>query len=51
MSVAVGDKVSARQMIGKVSSDSEEYTLHFEIWKVGGEAGAAQNPENWIKKR
>jgi len=51
VSVAVGDKVSARQMIGKVSSDSEEYTLHFEIWKVGGEAGAAQNPENWIKKR
>ncbi|MFM7106242.1 MAG: murein hydrolase activator EnvC family protein, partial [Flavobacteriales bacterium] len=51
VSVAVGDKVTARQIIGKVSSDSDEYTLHFEIWKVGGEAGSAQNPENWIKKR
>jgi hypothetical protein len=31
--------------------DGEDYTLHFEVWKVVAEAGAAQNPELWIKKR
>ena len=51
VSVSVGDKVTARQNIGKVSTDGDDYTLHFEIWKVGGEAGSAQNPENWIKRR
>ncbi|MFM7103886.1 MAG: murein hydrolase activator EnvC family protein, partial [Flavobacteriales bacterium] len=33
VSVSVGDKVTARQMIGKVSTDGDDYTLHFEIWK------------------
>ena len=51
VSVAVGDKVTARQILGKVAATDDDYTLHFEIWKVGGEAGSAQNPENWIKKR
>jgi septal ring factor EnvC (AmiA/AmiB activator) len=49
--VKVGDKVSAKQKIGSVLSEGDESILHFEIWKVNSEAGAAQNPELWIKKR
>lgn len=51
VNVKVGDKVAARQKLGTVMFDGEEYTLHFEVWKVGSEAGSAQNPELWIKKR
>lgn len=51
VSVKVGDKVAAKQRIGAVLSDGDESILHFEIWKVNAEAGAAQNPELWIKKR
>lgn len=51
VSVNVGDKVSAKQSLGAIQSDGEEYTLHFEVWKVGSEGGSAQNPELWIKKR
>ncbi len=51
VSVKVGDKIDAKQKIGTVMYDGEEYTLHFEVWKVGSEAGSAQNPELWIKKR
>jgi septal ring factor EnvC (AmiA/AmiB activator) len=51
VSVKVGDKIAARQKLGTVLFDGEEYTLHFEVWKVGSEAGSAQNPELWIKKR
>lgn len=49
--VKVGDKVSLRQRLGKVMYDGEEYTLHFEVWKIGTEGGAAQNPELWVRKR
>lgn len=51
VSVAVGDKVAIKQKIGTVLFDGEEFTLHFEIWKVNSEAGAAQNPELWLKRR
>ena len=51
VNVEVGDKIDAKQKIGTVMYDGEEYTLHFEVWKVGSEAGSAQNPELWIKKR
>jgi len=51
VSVKIGDTVSAKQKIGTVMYDGEDYTLHFEVWKVGADAGAAQNPELWIKKR
>jgi septal ring factor EnvC (AmiA/AmiB activator) len=51
VSVNIGDSVSAKQKLGTVMYDGEDYTLHFEVWKVGAEAGAAQNPELWIKKR
>lgn len=51
INVKVGDKISAKQKIGTVMFDGEEYTLHFEVWKVGSEVGSAQNPELWIKKR
>lgn len=51
VSVKVGDKVAVKQKIGTVMFDGEENTLHFEIWKVSAEAGAAQNPESWIKRK
>ncbi len=51
VSVNIGDVVSAKQKLGTVMYDGEDYTLHFEVWKVGADAGAAQNPELWIKKR
>lgn len=51
VNVNVGDKIDAKQKIGTVMFDGEEYTLHFEVWKIGSEAGSAQNPELWIKKR
>jgi septal ring factor EnvC (AmiA/AmiB activator) len=51
VSVKVGDKVSSKQSLGTIQSDGEEYTLHFEVWKVGSDGGSAQNPELWIKKR
>jgi murein DD-endopeptidase MepM/ murein hydrolase activator NlpD len=51
VSVNIGDAVSAKQKLGTVMYDGEDYTLHFEVWKVGADAGAAQNPELWIKKR
>ena len=51
VSVNIGDSVSAKQKLGTVMYDGEDYTLHFEVWKVGADAGAAQNPELWIKKR
>jgi septal ring factor EnvC (AmiA/AmiB activator) len=51
VSVKIGDAVTAKQKLGTVMYDGEDYTLHFEVWKVGAEAGAAQNPELWIKKR
>ena len=51
VSVKIGDTVTAKQKLGTIMYDGEDYTLHFEVWKVGAEAGAAQNPELWIKKR
>lgn len=51
VTVSVGDKASLKQKLGTVLYDGEEYTLHFEIWKVNTETGVAQNPELWIKKR
>jgi septal ring factor EnvC (AmiA/AmiB activator) len=51
VSVKIGDTVTAKQKLGTVMYDGEDYTLHFEVWKVGADAGAAQNPELWIKKR
>jgi murein DD-endopeptidase MepM/ murein hydrolase activator NlpD len=51
VSVKIGDAVSAKQKLGTIMYDGEDYTLHFEVWKVGAESGAAQNPELWIKKR
>ena len=51
VTVKIGDSVTAKQKLGIVMNDGEDYTLHFEVWKVGADAGAAQNPELWIKKR
>ena len=51
VSVSIGDKVATKEKIGNVLYDGEEYTMHFEVWKVNAESGAAQNPESWIKRR
>lgn len=47
--VSVGDKVVAKQAIGKIyTDDSENKTvLHFEIWK----GNATLNPANWLSKK
>lgn len=46
--VSVGDKVKAKQAIGKIyTDDSENKTvLHLEIWK----GSATLNPANWLAK-
>lgn len=49
--VKVGDTVDVKQKLGKVQNDGDQYTLHFEVWKVESSGGKAQNPELWIKKR
>lgn len=51
VSVKVGDKVSNNQHIGTVIGNGEDHVLHFEIWKITAESGAAQNPELWLRKR
>jgi murein hydrolase activator len=51
VNVSVGSKVRNQETIGKVMFNGEEHVLHFEIWKVSSESGAAQNPELWIKRR
>lgn len=51
VTVSIGDKVSIKQKLGTVLFDGEDYTLHFEVWKVNAEAGVAQNPELWLKRR
>jgi len=47
--VNIGDKVSAKQSIGKIYTDNEndnKTELYFQIWK----GKALQNPESWIAK-
>ncbi|MFN0032819.1 MAG: murein hydrolase activator EnvC family protein [Flavobacteriales bacterium] len=51
VTVKAGDKVTTKQKIGTVMNSGGEFTLHFEVWKVGSETGTAQNPESWLKKK
>jgi septal ring factor EnvC (AmiA/AmiB activator) len=51
VTVKVGDTVDVKQKLGKVQTDGDQNTLHFEVWKVESSGGKAQNPELWIKKR
>ncbi len=46
--VSAGDKVVARQAIGKIHTDETENKtlLHFEIWK----GSVTLNPSNWLSK-
>ena len=49
ISVKEGDKVSAKQVIGKIYTDDEndnKTELYFQIWKDK----VLQNPENWLTK-
>jgi septal ring factor EnvC (AmiA/AmiB activator) len=51
VSVAVGDKVNAKDKIGTVADNGEGYVLHFELGKVSEAGWVPQNPELWLKKR
>jgi len=51
INIKVGDTVTLHQKIGRVLFNGEESILHFEVWKVSAESGAAQNPELWLKRR
>ncbi len=46
VSVRVGDKVALNQSLGRLSSsgNSEDYSLHFEVWKESSNL----NPEQWL---
>ena len=47
--VNVGDKVSAKQSIGKIYTDGEndnKTELYFQVWK----GKALQNPESWVAR-
>lgn len=48
VNVKAGDKVSTNEVIGKIYSgnDSENYMLHFEIWKETQNL----NPESWLRR-
>ena len=51
VSVAVGDKVNAKDKIGTVADNGEGYVLHFELGKVSEAGWVPQNPELWLKRR
>lgn len=46
VNVKQGDKVTAKQAIGKISTDDDDGTvLHFEVWKTGT---GKLDPEKWL---
>jgi septal ring factor EnvC (AmiA/AmiB activator) len=50
-SVHVGDKVSARQVIGRAGKNDEgDNTLNFQVWKVSGNNFFTVNPADWIAR-
>lgn len=51
-SVSVGDKVSAKQIIGRAgTNDSGENLINFQIWKVGSNGSfSTVDPGGWIAK-
>lgn len=51
VSVSVGDKVTARQAIGRVANNDKGTPLiDFQIWKAGGKGTASLDPEKWIAR-
>jgi septal ring factor EnvC (AmiA/AmiB activator) len=49
--VKKGDKITAKESIGKVLTNGDESIAHIEIWKITAEKGTPQNPEYWLSKR
>jgi murein hydrolase activator len=50
-SVHVGDKVSARQVIGRAGKNDEgDNTVNFQVWKVSGSNFFTVNPSDWIAR-
>lgn len=54
VNVKSGDKVAINQTIGKMANtdDSDDYVLHFEIWKIaqGSATPANLNPTPWLMR-
>lgn len=50
-SVRVGDKVSARQVIGRAGKNDEgENIVNFQVWKISGNNSFNVNPSDWIAR-
>lgn len=52
VSVSKGDKISTKQVIGKLlpAEEGNNSTCHFEVWKISGTKSAAQNPSGWLHR-
>ena len=53
VSVKVGDRVTLNQPIGRIASseDSNDCTLHFEVWKLDAQNNPVNlNPEKWLRR-
>jgi len=49
--VRVGDKVSARQVIGRAGKNDEgENIVNFQVWKISGNSSFTVNPSDWIAR-
>ena len=53
VNVKVGDRVTLNQPIGRLASseDSNDCTLHFEVWKLDAQNNPVNlNPEKWLRR-
>ena len=53
VNVKVGDRVTMNQPIGRIASseDSNDCTLHFEVWKLDAQNNPVNlNPEKWLRR-
>lgn len=53
VNVKVGDRVTLNQPIGRIASseDSNDCTLHFEVWKLDAQNNPVNlNPEKWLRR-
>jgi septal ring factor EnvC (AmiA/AmiB activator) len=51
LKVKAGDKIEARQAIGKVLTEGDKTILHLEIWQVNATGGTPLDPLNWLSPR
>ena len=53
VNVKVGDRVTLNQPIGRIASseDSNDCTMHFEVWKLDAQNNPVNlNPEKWLRR-